>query len=579
MIIFNRFSAKYLSKLINYIKAFSKKLSRVKTVLAFLLLSNVALSSDVLHKISLDSNPLTSGGEAIVNGNLIFGDSNVNILATDGTLSNTRDISGDNEVRYIFGGETIYNNNSAFFNFADYMLWQTDGLSVNKIKDVEIDLNFVSQDDDIYVKTRYWDKLLIISEDATQEINISQFDDIGDLDTLCRFDDNHFITISEDRFLYSRSVSAINQIELHEFDNEQWFRYLKFAFKFEGNCYYSYNEDRNEFYPSKTYFKVKSDLEIKRISTTTDDTTRYFWENAFVFNNTVYFSRSGFGLYSLENNSHEPQIVEEFAAIIGSFSTLISVVQGKHFLYAEILNTLGGGRPEDRTKLTILDKDFNVLDSINAYKFSGQIAVSGNKEFFHLNSDVDQLGIVNENGKVTLLSAPHIDISKVVSDDVNTFIFAHDTSANYEFLNSYKMSLYRYSDKPLISKQLTGLWTSPDWQGQGLTIHTGKRPDNTEYLFVSFLIYRDGEAFWLAGSAEIDLGQAQVTIDLSEFKGASFLPNQTNSQVEQILFGTLTINPTGCNQIDTTVKLLNNDEIDITMTRVLDTTHDKICVD
>jgi len=186
---------------------------------------------------------------------------------------------------------------------------------------------------------------------------------------------------------------------------------------------------------------------------------------------------------------------------------------------------------------------------------------------------IDKIGIIDNIEATEPIQLADIKILRIISDESKVYVFGSD------YKNEGKIGLYVVSEQMLISRKLTGLWVSPDWQSQGLSIHTGKRQDVSEYIFVSFYMYRDGNPFWVAGSHDIDSGTNSIEIDLFEFIGSSFLPNDSNYEYQRDTFGKIIIEPTSCNNMNVRIETVGSDTIDLSMRRIGDISNDMTCID
>ena len=121
--------------------------------------------------------------------------------------------------------------------------------------------------------------------------------------------------------------------------------------------------------------------------------------------------------------------------------------------------------------------------------------------------------------------------------------------------------------------------TNSDYKNQGLSIHTGVRQNGSQYIFVSFYIYKDGLPFWVAGNIDYLNGQSDVTVDLFEYEGSSFVTTENGLDDLQLSFGNLTITPIECNQIEVDILINNEQPLTLLMNRLTNNAKDGMCVD
>jgi hypothetical protein len=103
------------------------------------------------------------------------------------------------------------------------------------------------------------------------------------------------------------------------------------------------------------------------------------------------------------------------------------------------------------------------------------------------------------------------------------------------------------SELPAIGEAINGAWVDMRYFNQGLVINSGRRGDGSHYVFLTFYLYRDGQALWLAGDQNYTPGQASIDIDLFEYNGIDFL--ETNNPPDRQSFGTLSLTFTDCGRL------------------------------
>ncbi|MCB1586901.1 MAG: hypothetical protein KDI52_11500, partial [Xanthomonadales bacterium] len=77
----------------------------------------------------------------------------------------------------------------------------------------------------------------------------------------------------------------------------------------------------------------------------------------------------------------------------------------------------------------------------------------------------------------------------------------------------------------------------------------------------------------------IDSGTNSIEIDLFEFIGSSFLPNDSNYEYQRDTFGKIIIEPTSCNNMNVRIETVGSDTIDLSMRRIGDISNDMTCID
>ncbi len=129
---------------------------------------------------------------------------------------------------------------------------------------------------------------------------------------------------------------------------------------------------------------------------------------------------------------------------------------------------------------------------------------------------------------------------------------ASDANSNEVFLLlrdrlTLKRSIEWLTEKPSIGKSINGLWYDSEIENQGISIHQGKRPDGSEYVFVTVYTFKDDEPFWLAGVADITHPQISLSVTLANFQGGQMF--QSGNSPTQNTFGAVELEMTGCNQL------------------------------
>ena len=342
--------------------------------------------------------------------------------------------------------------------------------------------------------------------------------------------------------------------------------------------YYSYGaistNEYNSFKQEKKYFQLSRTGEITNIKLIQDDIENEYWINSFVFDGNIYFSRPGYysfnGLYELDSESGNLVLIEQTQAQEHSKSN--GFIHGERNLY----DFINSKYPPFEGSIVVYDKEFKVVNSINGVDtLNTKIYSNEDRELFYFQGKpmIDKIGIIDNIEATEPIQLADIKILRIISDESKVYVFGSD------YKNEGKIGLYVVSEQMLISRKLTGLWVSPDWQSQGLSIHTGKRQDVSEYIFVSFYMYRDGNPFWVAGSHDIDSGTNSIEIDLFEFIGSSFLPNDSNYEYQSDTFGKIIIEPTSCNNMNVRIETVGSDTIDLSMRRIGDISNDMTCID
>ncbi len=136
-------------------------------------------------------------------------------------------------------------------------------------------------------------------------------------------------------------------------------------------------------------------------------------------------------------------------------------------------------------------------------------------------------------------------------------------------------NLYLLSELPNIGSQINGPWYDVNFENQGLSINPGQRTDGSNYIFLTYFLYRDGEPLWLAGNQNYIPSQTDISIDLFEYSGAGFL--DTTVTPDREVFGAINLRFNSCDGLDGTVEFDNQTQI-LDFRRVDDTSFNSRCV-
>lgn len=248
-----------------------------------------------------------------------------------------------------------------------------------------------------------------------------------------------------------------------------------------------------------------------------------------------------------------------------------------------------------------IEVNLNKVEAINNRIFLTfeQINDSGQKEIIVLN---DKLEVVSDGIQLTgndqVFSTRDKDL---VARDNTLDIYQHgellhslslNNQLNYQFFNNSKGDYFIYStgstfsstashdfflmtDVPLIGPQMNGPWYDLNFPNQGLAINHGQRTDGSQYVFLTFYLYRNGEPLWLAGDQNYLPGQPAITLDLFEYSGIDFLA--TNDPPDQTPFGSLTLSFSACDGLTGSLQYSDQTQL-FDFNRVDDTSFSYRCV-
>ncbi len=553
----------------------------MRLIFLFLVLCQSVQALQTISKISDKEFPtIYHETSAVLNGRLFFLDNNQQLWITNGFASSTQLLQLKQQAVQV-AAKALFQVGDfiVFINAADKMLWRTDGSSFQVLSSQQVyeagGSNQIRKIGDFVVVRAVNDNSLILTDgNTTSQLSLGDVS-VANFDSLCVFDKLHVAVVLDGQNIYDIQENSVSEITTTLFGGvgEAYFFRLKLT---QGNrCFYQYEKNEGEL--RITNFFIYSDNKKLNIIQGADANVVGWQDMALLDDEVILLPRvldvtQGKNLYRLAANSVSAQKID--AIELSSFE-VAEMGATKNNLYVHLTPIVDFGAPVP-FMLRVYDDN---LESYLDYggSFPAVIARSSG-DVMWFDSSVDELVFLSGATVTTpskQLRMPQANISSVVGDDDAIYIFADDRNSS---LASGK-ALYKISNTMTVSSQLNGLWYDNQWQYQGLSLHTGIREDNSVYLFISFYIFKDGEPFWLAGSADLDLGQGSIQIHLDEFKGESFLPNSTGTNPELIPYGKLTLSPTGCNSMNALLEVTDEEPVSLVLRRIGDKTYKNICFD
>jgi hypothetical protein len=556
-------------------------------ILIFLLLvSQNIFAAKTIHKISDEDFPANYVDQyqaTVVNGKLFFVDMQQHLWVADGTNMGPKKVIIDNKpTTVIYDNSLIAYNNALYFlnRTTDVTLWKTDGVSSERVSDVLLNdrliADFFLQNGKLYTKT-VDGNILIIDENSTSIVAMNEFASYN-FKSLCIIDDNHFNVVASDTnsgiFNYNNGVVTQipnDDIGIDPSDPPS----IKFDLQHHDYCLYKYRVDDETLGSFDEYIKISANATgsiIDKLPINSPNVADSPWDRTFVFDNKLILiprnisSVSGKLLYQLADDSNTPTQIAAFSNIV--FSNRYELQISKQNLYFKFFD-LGFVEPNN---IFVYDKSFS---RTTIYRGNDNVPeiITPIEDVLFFNNDLDKIIFTQQGLATEILKTADISVATIVGDDGAIYVFGKDRN------NDNKPALYIIADQPLVSRQLTGLWVSAGLDRQGMAINTGVRPDHSTYLFISLYIYREGKPFWVAGNKDIEAGQTTITMDLSEFQGSSFLPNDPGISTAEFDFGQISLTPLACNELDVSIDLVTGENIHLNMNRIIDISNDNICVE
>ncbi len=554
------------------------------TIIAILLLI-VTNTSDAIKTINKITNDSFSGSknQVILKGQLFFLSLDGYIWTSAGTSESTKPL--------LYNGAKIksrpqnllkYKDQIIFVNLSDNLtLWKTDGIVFEKLSNVPISFFRGIHLQGNTVAGMSEGKIILLDEQTVSEVDISSLTSPR-IESLCRLPGEEFAILARDSELNYSKLYHYTSGEFVEIAtdliNAEATKEPRLALQHNGSCFYSFQDSTN----TPKYLQLTENVDIAMIESIDGTNT---WKKIFVFNDEVYFVRhklvfdnvtnefDGRQVFQLNGDSNMPVRLDN----LNLPGVMTFVVSSDNYLYftTEYVPQRGmpGPSPMPPPILVIYDGLLNQITNDSTY-FIGSLAVisAGNNDIILRNRDIDEINFLEQDVMGSKLQLANTSVDKILSDDLATFVIGRDRN------NNNKSSIYIISDQALISEQLTGVWASPDWDNQGMVLNTGKREDGSVYVFISFFLYKDGLPFWLSGNIDYALGSSSVTMELFEFTGSSFLPNEEDIPIERISYGEITLSPRDCNQLDILININDGDSVDLSLQRIINTRYANLCV-
>ncbi len=546
------------------------------TILTILLLfiSQDILALKTINKISKsDFNGAYSS--VMLNGKLFYLDSQGYMWTSEGTSSSTHQLSNGNQAVKSYQNSLIkFNERIVFINLSDELkLWATDGTSFELLDDTSLNYFSGLRINNNTIMAQTVDENFIFYDGTTVSHHDASALTSPLINSLCRLNETQFTVIARSENsnaynLYYFNAENFTLIADDIITDDHSFSTDKQVLNFENNCYYQYTSMENIYSPM--YLQVTNNGNTAQVISS-DGTDS--WKQLFVFNDKLYFIRNsplllegsvGFDtrqMYQLEANSNTPFISNaiDFSGPIRSVNT------SDNNLYVLTDIYLPGGiipSPMPPPLFSVYDSSFQEVNIEGSFFAQPKVVSVGNNDTLLFNGQFDELYFTGNNGTLKMNNA---SLQTIVGDETALYAIG-------------SQGLYKISNQAIISEQTAGLWISPEWQSQGITLHTGERPDESNYLFLSLFIYKDGLPFWVAGSTDYDLGNTEISLELLEFTGSSFLDDNANTAIESSSFGTITLSPSGCDEMEAFIEITGSDALTLNLGRIIDTKNRNVCI-
>ncbi len=143
--------------------------------------------------------------------------------------------------------------------------------------------------------------------------------------------------------------------------------------------------------------------------------------------------------------------------------------------------------------------------------------------------------------------SPGLDLHQNELIDVITDKDQTETYALIKDLRSGQSAIKTLDAMPDMGSLSVGNWLHPNYQSQGMSIVEGLRDDGSRYLFVVFVLFRDGQPLWLGGAGDINYPQPTMDIELGAYSGLGLWQPDTQAIGEK--FADVTLSMSGCHKM------------------------------
>lgn len=533
-----------------------------------------------LTRISDVNSPIITYNDtvALLDGKLFFLASGNHLWSSEGTANTTHELQFNDKPVLVFGnkgGLNSINNKIVYINLADRTLWFTDESGFQQLSNVEVyrpgaPVLIEKIGNYLVAKDVNNNKLVISDGHFATTLDLGVIENINIASSVCVIDHDHIAIVQDAEHIYSINNNSVSILSTDIFTNKETSNF-KLKVSNNGECFYQYDVQVEERLITDI-FKLSDNNDIGLIEA--DEENIIGWSHLVEFNNEIllfpiYSSHTGYKyLHKLAFDSLSTQKIETIRTS-GSF---IGMYASKNFFYFHIDEWFGGVRPAVSYFYSIYNQDLNEIEISNG--FIPEIISTSSEDISWNDDEIDYIKLFSKEGDSHSISAAEISIKSIIADDKSTYVFGYDRSSPFYHRTR---GVYKISNNVPISKQITGLWVDNNWASQGMSVHTGIRADRSEYVFVSFYIYKDGESFWVAGNRDISFGESTILIDLYEFKGQSFLSNTTGQNYLRVPFGNVKIEMTGCNNLQAEINVVDEDTVSLEMQRIDDVTYSNYC--
>jgi len=103
-----------------------------------------------------------------------------------------------------------------------------------------------------------------------------------------------------------------------------------------------------------------------------------------------------------------------------------------------------------------------------------------------------------------------------------------------------------------VSGRMSGQWVADGMNRQGLNLLVGERPDGSDFAFLVWFTYFDGQPYWFVASTDYTPGDAELAFTARRLEGLDFLQRDGAEPTGVEDIGPLTIKALACQRIRVT---------------------------
>lgn len=281
------------------------------------------------------------------------------------------------------------------------------------------------------------------------------------------------------------------------------------------------------------------------------------------------------GSQLLKLSSDLSQVVKSVEA--DNYLYFTSITDSQDYLIA--FTHSGGAASPPVYATTYYDEDLNVVEGLGGpFQSVPEIYRTAQGETIYFRDFDIQTGH-RQNILATVIDQPEEGLV-IKGRLVESVITSQDEAESYILIRDIihgEYHIYALDSLPDMGSQSVGNWYNPDYQSQGMSIVEGLRDDGSRYLFVTLYLFRDGQPLWLAGVADVNYPQAELSLELAEYSGLGLWQADMPANVEK--FADMTLSMSSCHRMMMNLETMDGQSINIELKRMVNNSLNHQCKD